>query len=142
MTDPIRSLGLRRKLTARLREIIGNEQIERKELAAFALLMTRRDFLKTSGTPAVIGGLPPVFGAYIAFAPYGFVLQASVIVKSLTAPQPQGLSVVLVVGSGGRAHGDRRVVSRLENRFGATVTVVDDDALAGGLPAADLILLS
>lgn len=48
---------LRRRLAERLRQVIGNPVIEEKELAAFDIVMSRRDVLKLGGSSLVVAGL-------------------------------------------------------------------------------------
>jgi hypothetical protein len=55
--------GLRSRLRAQLRKTVGQPAVEAKELAAFDLLMSRREFLKASQYTAIAGliaaGTPP-----------------------------------------------------------------------------------
>jgi len=53
-TDPA---TLRRRLADRLRQVIGNPVIEAKELAAFDIVMNRRDVLKLGRNSLVVAGL-------------------------------------------------------------------------------------
>ena len=48
---------LRQRLADRLRQVIGNPVIEQKELAAFDILMSRRDVLKLGRNALVVAGL-------------------------------------------------------------------------------------
>ena len=47
------TIGLRKRLVKNLKRLIGNPVIEAKELAAFDLIMSRREFLKTAQFAAV-----------------------------------------------------------------------------------------
>ena len=46
LNERIERLSLRQRLADRLRQVIGNPVIEQKELAAFDIVMSRRDVLK------------------------------------------------------------------------------------------------
>jgi len=48
---------LRRRLADRLRQVIGNPVIEEKELAAFDIVMSRREVLKLGGSSLMVAGL-------------------------------------------------------------------------------------
>ena len=48
---------LRQRLADRLRQVIGNPVIEQKELAAFDIVMSRRDVLKLGRNSLVVAGL-------------------------------------------------------------------------------------
>jgi hypothetical protein len=50
-------LTLRQRLAERLRKIIANPVIEEKELAAFDIVMSRREVLKLAGSSAIVVGL-------------------------------------------------------------------------------------